>query len=86
MKRSVVLAALAAAVALAEGAGAFSRRALDEHIPGARGAYEGTFKTGKRKPGDKAAKPYFSWGFNGKVIGTAWVDDIVIEEVPEAGK
>lgn len=45
--------------------------------------YEGTFKTGKRKPDDKTAKPYFSWGFNGKVIGTAWVDDIVIEEIPD---
>ena len=38
------------------------------------------------KPDDKTAKPYFSWGFNGKVIGTAWVDDIVIEEIPDGEK
>ena len=42
--------------------------------------YEGTFKTGKRAA-DAKADPYVSWGFNGNVSGTAWVDDIVLEEV-----
>lgn len=42
--------------------------------------YEGTFKTGKRNPADKN-QPRFDWGFNGEVTGTAWIDDVVLEEV-----
>ena len=44
--------------------------------------YEGTFKTGKRDPANKT-EPYLSWGFNGDVMGTAWIDDVVLEELPE---
>lgn len=44
--------------------------------------YEGTFRTGVRAE-DAKQEPYLAWGFNGDVIGTAWVDDIVLEEVGE---
>ena len=44
---------------------------------------EAEFTTGVRAPGSKSAAPYFSWGFNGGVAGTAWVDDVVVEEIEE---
>ena len=40
---------------------------------------EGVFTTGKRPT--TGNKPYFLWGFNGSVAGTAWVDGIILEEV-----
>ena len=47
--------------------------------------YEGTFKTGVRDPKMKS-DPCVNWGFNGNIVGTAWVDDIVLEEIPEPAK
>ena len=41
---------------------------------------EVTFKTGKRSP-DMKAEPYIAFGFNGNMTGTAWIDDLVVEEV-----
>lgn len=41
---------------------------------------EVTFKTKKRSPEMKTA-PYLAFGFNGNVVGTAWIDDLVVEEV-----